>query len=49
MIDTILCDEKAAWDKTVAKFGGHPLQLWGWGEVKAAHNWRCADITEKPA
>ena len=36
MIDTILCDEKAAWDKTVAKFGGHPLQLWGWGEVKAA-------------
>ena len=45
MIDTILCDEKAAWDKTVAKFGGHPLQLWGWGEVKAAHNWRVQRIT----
>lgn len=45
MINTILCDEKAAWNKTITTLGGHPLQLWGWGEVKAAHNWRVQRIT----
>ncbi|HSX00026.1 MAG TPA: peptidoglycan bridge formation glycyltransferase FemA/FemB family protein, partial [Patescibacteria group bacterium] len=28
------------WDEEVLAIGGHPLQLWGWGEVKAAHNWK---------
>ena len=28
-----------AWDAVVVELGGHPLQLWGWGEVKAAGPW----------
>lgn len=34
------CSDKDTWDNEVLDHGGHPLQLWGWGEVKAAHNWR---------
>jgi lipid II:glycine glycyltransferase (peptidoglycan interpeptide bridge formation enzyme) len=34
------CRDRAAWDTLVNGHGGHPLQLWGWGEVKAAHHWR---------
>lgn len=33
------CEERALWDEVVHDMEGHPLQLWGWGEVKAAHNW----------
>lgn len=33
------CTDPAAWDETVREFGGHPLQLWGWGELKSAHRW----------
>lgn len=28
------------WNQAVLDRDGHPLQLWGWGSVKAAHNWR---------
>jgi lipid II:glycine glycyltransferase (peptidoglycan interpeptide bridge formation enzyme) len=29
------------WDRLVIDSGGHPLQLWGWGEVKrSGENWR---------
>lgn len=24
----------------VCQHGGHPLQLWGWGELKSAHRWQ---------
>jgi lipid II:glycine glycyltransferase (peptidoglycan interpeptide bridge formation enzyme) len=34
------CDDKQEWDDSVNDLGGHPLQLWGWGELKAAHNWQ---------
>jgi lipid II:glycine glycyltransferase (peptidoglycan interpeptide bridge formation enzyme) len=34
------CSTQADWDEVVHSRGGHPLQLWGWGEVKAAHGWR---------
>ncbi|HEU4716057.1 MAG TPA: peptidoglycan bridge formation glycyltransferase FemA/FemB family protein [Candidatus Saccharimonadales bacterium] len=34
------CKDQAEWDEEILSRGGHPLQLWGWGEVKAAHNWR---------
>lgn len=34
------CDTQAEWDNEVLTRGGHPLQLWGWGETKAAHNWK---------
>jgi peptidoglycan pentaglycine glycine transferase (the first glycine) len=27
------------WDTLVNSNAGHPLQLWGWGEVKALHGW----------
>lgn len=32
--------EQSTWDELVEASGGHPLQLWGWGEVKAAHGWK---------
>jgi peptidoglycan pentaglycine glycine transferase (the first glycine) len=28
------------WNELVHRWNGHPLQLWGWGEVKAAHGWQ---------
>lgn len=28
-----------AWDKLIIEKDGHPLQLWGWGEVKSSHGW----------
>jgi lipid II:glycine glycyltransferase (peptidoglycan interpeptide bridge formation enzyme) len=34
------CTDRETWDGLVNAHGGHPLQLWGWGEVKAAHHWR---------
>ncbi|MHA7210703.1 lipid II:glycine glycyltransferase FemX [Arthrobacter sp. MDT1-65] len=33
------CPDRARWDTTVNELGGHPQQLWGWGETKAAHGW----------
>lgn len=33
-------DTREEWDDLVRKYDGHPLQLWGWGEVKARHGWR---------
>lgn len=34
------CNDQAEWDEEILARGGHPLQLWGWGDVKSAHNWR---------
>ena len=31
--------DRAAWDALVLPLGAHPLQLWGWGEVKSAGEW----------
>lgn len=31
---------QADWDKFVTSHSGHPLQLWGWGELKSLHNWQ---------
>jgi peptidoglycan pentaglycine glycine transferase (the first glycine) len=39
MITVEACDNRDEWDDKILTDGGHPLQLWGWGEVKAAHNW----------
>jgi peptidoglycan pentaglycine glycine transferase (the first glycine) len=33
------CSDRARWDTTVDELGGHPQQLWGWGQTKAAHGW----------
>lgn len=32
--------DKDKWDEFVLENDGHPLQLWGWGSQKAAHNWK---------
>lgn len=39
MIELQKCDDREQWDEYVLEQGGHPLQLWGWGQVKAAHGW----------
>ncbi|HSW77227.1 MAG TPA: peptidoglycan bridge formation glycyltransferase FemA/FemB family protein [Candidatus Chromulinivoraceae bacterium] len=44
-VDT--CERQEEWDEEVLTRNGHPLQLWGWGEVKAAHNWRVSRVFVK--
>ncbi|MEI7918589.1 MAG: peptidoglycan bridge formation glycyltransferase FemA/FemB family protein [Candidatus Saccharibacteria bacterium] len=34
------CHDRQGWDDYVLENEGHPLQLWGWGDVKAAHGWK---------
>jgi len=36
----IQCHSKPDWDEYVLENGGHPLQLWGWGDVKSVHGWQ---------
>jgi lipid II:glycine glycyltransferase (peptidoglycan interpeptide bridge formation enzyme) len=40
MVEIKLCRDQATWDSYVSEHDGHPLQLWGWGEVKTATNWQ---------
>ncbi len=44
MIQGKRCTEPALWDEVVHDLDGHPLQLWGWGELKSHHNWRAHRI-----
>jgi lipid II:glycine glycyltransferase (peptidoglycan interpeptide bridge formation enzyme) len=39
MIEIQRCNDKQQWDDYVLEHDGHPLQLWGWGQVKAGHGW----------
>lgn len=39
MIELQRCSDKELWDEYVLEHGGHPLQLWAWGQVKAGHGW----------
>lgn len=39
MIELQKCSDKEQWDDYQLENGGHPLQLWGWGQVKAGHGW----------
>lgn len=39
MIVGKICEESGLWDEIIHDLGGHPLQLWGWGELKSAHGW----------
>ena len=34
------CKSADEWDEYILENGGHPLQLWGWGELKGRHGWR---------
>lgn len=40
MIELRACDTQQEWDDYILEHSGHPLQLWSWGEVKAAHGWK---------
>lgn len=31
--------EQDTWNHNIETLGGHPLQKWGWGALKSAHNW----------
>jgi len=44
MITVQTCDRQEEWDDEVLTRGGHPLQLWGWGELKAAHKWKATRL-----
>lgn len=33
------CRNQLEWDALVDEHGGHPLQLWGWGELKSRYEW----------
>lgn len=39
MIELQRCNDKEQWDEYVLEHGGHPLQLWSWGQVKSGHGW----------
>lgn len=40
MIQVQPVENETVWNERIKTNGGHPLQLWGWGSVKAAHGWR---------
>lgn len=44
MITAEVCEDASVWDEMVLDLGGHPLQLWGWGELKSAHNWHAKRV-----
>ena len=43
------CTDRAQWDSEVKRLGGHPLQLWGWGELKSAHRWSAERVLVRDA
>ena len=40
MLSIDVCHDPAEWDVQLIAVGGNPLQLAGWGDLKAAHGWR---------
>lgn len=44
MISLQPCEEREVWDDFVLEHEGHPLQLWGWGDTKAAHGWKAERV-----
>ena len=47
MISVGECHDAGEWDNSILDMDGHPLQLWGWGELKAAHRWRATRLLVK--
>jgi lipid II:glycine glycyltransferase (peptidoglycan interpeptide bridge formation enzyme) len=39
MTEVVVENDQEVWDEKVIEKGGHPLQLWAWGEVKRTHGW----------
>lgn len=46
MLKIVKIDKKSEWDGFVGAHG-HPLQMWGWGELKARGNWQAVRIFVK--
>lgn len=44
MIEVEVVKDQEQWDSAVLDGAGHPLQLWGWGEVKSRGNWRAERV-----
>lgn len=44
MTEVVTCSDQSEWDEYIVENGGHPLQLWAWGEVKAGHGWKAERI-----
>src|SRR3989338_1237985 len=44
MISVHLCNDKTLLDEYIVDNDGHPMQLWGWGEVKASHGWKAERV-----
>lgn len=44
MIELQKCSDKEQWDEYLLENGAHPLQLWGWGQVKAGHGWEAERV-----
>lgn len=38
------CQDSAIWDEIVHDLDGHPLQLWGWGELKSQFGWSATRV-----
>ncbi|HEU5121535.1 MAG TPA: peptidoglycan bridge formation glycyltransferase FemA/FemB family protein, partial [Candidatus Saccharimonadales bacterium] len=49
MTEVVRCEDSDEWNSRVVELGGHPLQLWGWGDVKAAHGWKAVRLMVKEA
>lgn len=51
MMEIQRCSDKNQWDDYALEHGAHPLQLWGWGQVKSGHGWSverlCAFIDDE--
>ncbi len=45
MIEVNEVTNQPEWDQLVEKYGGHPLQNWGWGQLKSQHNWQALRLT----
>ena len=43
----IQCQSKPDWDEYILENDGHPLQLWGWGDVKSVHGWEAMRLFMK--
>lgn len=44
MIELQRCTDREQWDDYILDNGGHPLQLWAWGQLKTGHGWRAERI-----
>lgn len=44
MIELKRCTNQEIWDDYILDNGGHPFQLWGWGQVKASNGWQAVRL-----